>query len=241
MVGGRIEFRPDRDHDPGVEAVDLVDHRLRIGEARGIEGVAAPAVLGPVEPVLDDRVERQAAAAIFADDVEQLRLGLVALAALPEAIGPARHDRRAPGQRAIAGDHPVHVAGADEIIIERVAVFRAQGERAAVGLGPRIVVEQGDIARIGLPLDADVGGAAGGELEVEIVVPGVPVLAPALQHLAAVDEHLRIMGRIEPEAVEAARLRGVTRPVQTTRTPGTVPALLGARVSAGHFGRSSRY
>src|ERR1043166_3636563 len=33
------------------------------------------------------------------------------------------------------------------------------------------------------------------------MVPGVPILAPAIEYLAAVDENLEIAGTIEPESV----------------------------------------
>ena len=91
VLGRRIEFRPDRDHEARVHVVDLVDHLLRLGEARLVELVAAPSILGPVEPVLDDVIERDLQIAVFLDDVDDLVLRIVALARLPEAVRPFRH------------------------------------------------------------------------------------------------------------------------------------------------------
>src|SRR3546814_9898050 len=72
IVGGGIEFGPDRNHHVAVQSVDLIDHRLGVGEAGLVEIVAAPRILGPVEPVLHDIIDRDAALPVFAHHVEQL-------------------------------------------------------------------------------------------------------------------------------------------------------------------------
>src|SRR6185312_5260738 len=70
--GPGIELRPDRDHHVAVERVDGVDHALRIGEALGVETLAAPLILRPVEPVLHDVVDRQLALAVFGEHPREL-------------------------------------------------------------------------------------------------------------------------------------------------------------------------
>ncbi len=75
------------------------------------------------------------------------------------------------------------------------------------GFGQRIVVQQRDVAGVRLPLDAHVGGLPGGQRQVEIMVPGIPVLPPAVEHFLPVDEHLHIARRIEPELVIAGGRR----------------------------------
>ena len=62
----------------------------------------------------------------------------------------------------------------------------------AVGVGQRVIVVERDVAAVGVPLDADVDRLPGGELGVEIVVEGVPVLPPAVEDFLAVDEDLGI-------------------------------------------------
>src|SRR4051794_15928730 len=62
-------------------------------------------------------------------------------------------------------------------------------------------MEKGDVPALRFPLDADLV-RLGVKLDVEIVVEGVPVLPPPVERLVAVDEHLRITGRVESEAVE---------------------------------------
>ena len=58
----------------GVLGVHRVDHPLRVREALPVEVVRAPAVLGPVEPVLHDVIERPAALAVFEHGIDHLLL-----------------------------------------------------------------------------------------------------------------------------------------------------------------------
>ena len=62
----------------------------------------------------------------------------------------------------------------------------------AVRVGLRAVVIECDVAAVGVPFDADVDRLSSRELGVEIVVEGVPVLAPAVEDFIAVDEDLGI-------------------------------------------------
>src|SRR6185503_9470077 len=104
-----------------VLVVDGADPLVRIGEAGGVELVRAPAILLPVEPVLDDVVERDAAGAEAVDGIQALLRGLVALPALPEPQRPARDHRRRPGDTPVAGDDLVQIRAVDEVVVDAVA------------------------------------------------------------------------------------------------------------------------
>jgi hypothetical protein len=68
----------------------------------------------------------------------------------------------------------------------------------------RIVVQQRDIAVVGNPFDLDGRGNAGGHLHVEVVVPGGPVLTPAIELELPVDVHLEIAAAVELKLVIAS-------------------------------------
>src|SRR5947209_7192929 len=74
----------------------------------------------------------------------------------------------------------------------------------AIGFGARVVVKQRNIAAVRVPLDPDLVRLSRGKLQVEIVIPGVPILPPAVEHFAAVDEHFSVARGIEAEAVQPA-------------------------------------
>ena len=114
VLGARVELPPDRDHEPRVALVDGANPAVGVGKARGVEAVRAPRVLRPVEPVLDDVVEGDPPRAEAVHHVEALLLRLVALPALPQAEGPARHHRRLAGQPPVAGEHAVEARPVDE-------------------------------------------------------------------------------------------------------------------------------
>ena len=204
VLGRRVEFRPDRDHEARVHVVDLVDHLLRLREALGVELVTAPRVFGPVEPVLDDVIERDLQVAVLLDDVDDLTFRVVTLARLPEAVRPFRHHHGLAGERAIAGDDLVHVLAGHVPIVDRLRDIAGEPHRMAIGRGERIVVEQRDIACVRLPLDPHRDALALGHRQVEVRVPGIPVLAPAVEHFLAVRKHLEIARAVELELVHAA-------------------------------------
>ena len=187
----------------GVQTVYLGDHGLGIGEPRLVEPVGAPLGVFPVAPVHDDVVERQLALAVLLDHAYDLLGGLVALAALPESIGPARHHHRGAGQVAIARDHLVQIIPAHEIVVDRLADLGGQVQRVTVGPGHWIVVQQADIAAVRVPFDADLVLLARRQGGAEVVVPGVPVLPPAVDDQLAIDKDLGVVAGIELEGVSA--------------------------------------
>src|SRR5436305_9401284 len=75
----------------------------------------------------------------------------------------------------------------------------------AIGFGARVVVKQRNIATVRVPFDPKMVRLSRGKLQIEIVIPGVPVLTPAVEHFAAIDEHFRVARGIEAEAVQPAR------------------------------------
>ena len=103
IVGhGVVELRPYADHEAAAHLVHIVEHLLRIGIARGLEGVVAPRVELPVVPVLHDVVDRNLTLAELSQRLLDFSLRLVALAALPETEHPLGINGSLACQRAIA-------------------------------------------------------------------------------------------------------------------------------------------
>ena len=152
LVDGRFfpKRRPDRNHEVGIEAVDLLDHhsRLRKGRITEFGGVPVVVVGAPVLPVLHDVVERHAQGAVLFHHAQQLVLAFVPLPALPEPKHPlAKHGRLA-GEGAVAGHHAVGIVRVHEIVIDAVADFRRKrrAPRIIAKRGGRVVVPQNAVA-----------------------------------------------------------------------------------------------
>ena len=79
----------------------------------------------------------------------------------------------------------------------------------------------------------------GGELQIKIMVPGIPVLPPTIERLTAIDENLEIARAVQAEAVrikvaakiasaslpERRRIAGVDRSSKGLRAPMKVKSL----------------
>ncbi len=206
VVGsGRIELRPDRDHDLRVHGVHRRDHAVRIGEMRLVEVVRAPCVLRPVRPVEHDVVDRQLALAVLGQRGDQFVLALVAFAALPETVSPLRQQHRLAGQFAIPGDDLIGVGAGDDVIVDHLPGLGPQRQVLGLGRRQRVAVQQRDVAGIDqVPLDLELVPLARLQREGELVVPRVPVLAPAVDHQFAVDPQLGVLAGVQREAVLAA-------------------------------------
>ena len=168
---------------------------LRVGKAGGVEGVRAPLPLGPVLPVLHDHVEREASRAELLHRAHELVRRLVALAALPVAEGPARRQRGAPRQRAVAADHLVERRPAHEDVVDALGGSGPERDRrAALARGqPR---ERESALGVGaLPLEAE--GVAASGLEAQPGDVGRPQgRAPGVDDEAIVDPQLRLPDRV---------------------------------------------
>ncbi len=114
VLGQGRHGRPDGDHQPHAEFVELGHHRLRVGILGRVEAVVAHR--GPVEEVGDDHRQRQTPAPVLAHDLEQLLLAAVAQFALPEAAGPARQPGRVTGGIGVASQDLRGRAGGDEVV-----------------------------------------------------------------------------------------------------------------------------
>src|SRR5690606_36823183 len=101
----------------------------------------------------------------------------------------------------------VHVRAGDNVVVDRLARFGSEAERVASVRRERVGVLERDVALVPLPLDAQVDGFAFGQLELEVVVPGVPVLPPAAEHFLPVGEDFGVARGVEAELVGAAFLR----------------------------------
>jgi len=128
--------------------MQLVDHALRVGEARGFHAVLAPLAAAPVLPVLHHGVQRRFHCTVAGGDAEQFVLRLVTLLGLPQAPSPARHHRRAASQFAVTAHHVVEFRSVDEVIINPASRFRTNDQRmrsggnADVDIGHRSVIPQ---------------------------------------------------------------------------------------------------
>ena len=63
--------------------------------------------------------------AIFLRHAQQFLLRLVAVLALPEAVGPFAEHWRRPGQFAIAGDDLVELRAVEEVVVDRRRPLRS--------------------------------------------------------------------------------------------------------------------
>ncbi len=205
VVGrGGIELGPDRNHDLRMHVVHRLDHAVRIGEVLRVEIVRAPGILGPVRPIQHDVVQRQLALAVFGHCADQLVLALVTLAALPEAVGPFGQHRRLAGERAVAGNGLIVGIGGDEVVVDHLAGFGPQRQVLRFGCRQRVAVQQRDIAGVDqVPFDLDGVALARLKIELEFVIPRIPVLAPAIDDQLAVHVQLGVLARIQREGVLA--------------------------------------
>ena len=141
-------------------------------------------IAAPVLPVLHDGIDRDVTAAVFVEHARKLVWRLVALAALPVAIGPQREHRGLSAQQSNLLHHAVlRAVLVEEVVIDALADAAAQG-------GPASIVAPERLSCI-VPIDA-VALLAGevGDVDVRIGVPKAERRA-ALVHglpLAALSE-----------------------------------------------------
>ena len=206
--------------------------------------MAAPFVFRPIEPVLHDIVDRDAGVPILLHHIQQFGLRVVTLARLPEAEGPFWHHRSVARQPPIARDRIVHGRCRNDIVIDRPPRFAGEAYRMAVWRWQGIGMLQRDIALVRLPIDFKLHRLPGCQLELEIVIPGVPVLAPAIEHFLAICSHSDIAGGIEPELVSAADLgrkrAGPDDPLRLHRISGRILPRCRRFDCSGRFHRPAR-
>ena len=130
------------------------------------------------------------------------------VAGFAKAVRPLWQDRSLARKFAIAGDHIVHAAAWDKVII--VDGMREVGRQRLANGGPARAGDHGGGARCirdRNPLDPHRVRLAGGELQIEIMVPRVPVLSPAIEHLMSSMNSWQVARAVEAEAMEAAASR----------------------------------
>ena len=92
--------------------------------------MAAPLVLFPILPVLDDVVDGNLSPAELRKGPDEIFLGRIPLPALPEPQGPFRHDLGLPGEFPVSPDDLVIAASGDEIEVRFRFEFRPEPETA---------------------------------------------------------------------------------------------------------------
>ena len=219
-----VVLPPHRDHQVSVARVDVADPPVRIGKARRIELLRAPGVLLPVEPVLHDGVERDAALAEPVDDVEALFRGFVALPALPQPHRPARDHRRRPGDAPVAGDDAVQLGAVDEVVVDAVAHLRPERGRGW-GCRRRFPEQLHSLHVLVLaPLEPELGAMPRLEPNARHLLPRQPPLAPVVDDQLVVDPHLDAAVGEGLELVVARRLADRPRPSSARwRSPRGAP------------------
>src|SRR5690606_33502745 len=105
---------------------------------------------------------------------------------------------------AITRDERVQVRAGDDIVVDRLARRGGEADRVAVLLGQRIGVLERDVALVRLPLDPQLDWLTCFKVQLEVMVPGVPILSPAGEYFLSIGEDLHIARRIEAELVGAA-------------------------------------
>ena len=174
--------------------VDGPDHAVGIGKFSRVEPVRAPVVDrlgGPILPVLDDVVQRDAALAKTRERREQLRLVLVMVARLPESERPLRQHRRPAGERTKTRNDAVQRRPLDEAVVDALADVGPQGRGDVPGGGQgRFPEEAQDIGALAIRLDLQ--GVAFPRLEpdLDLVVLRQPVLPPVVHNEPPVEPHL---------------------------------------------------
>jgi len=99
---------------------------------------AAPNSASPVLPVLHDVIEGEALRPKATHDIEQLRLGLIALFAHKQAESRLGKHRGRASQLAISGDDSIHIVTTHEIVIDPRG--RTLGPEGRAG---RVILEDG--------------------------------------------------------------------------------------------------
>ena len=207
VSGAGVEFRPYGNHETGSEGVYAVHHPLRVGIALRVEFVAAPGVVLPVLPVLDNVVKGYMAAAEALQHGKQLLLGSIALAGLPVAHHPLRHYRGLARETAVSADNSVGIPSAYEPVIDLVLHFAPPRHSALFFLGARAQTAQaavGDIA-VRYPFDMQTAALPLLQFGAELAAVWIPGRAPYFRYdFAAVQPYAHISGIVEQEAVLSA-------------------------------------
>ena len=202
VVNGVVELRPHADHEAAAHLMNIVEHSLRIGEARSLKRMVAPRVQFPVVPVLHDVVDGNLALAELSQRRHHLVLRLVALATLPEAHHPLRVDGRLARQRAITADHLVGILSCNEVVVHIGRHLAPYGEFPLVLMGGSCPQSAVAHIAVGLPLDAQLLALTCPHQLAELVGVGVPRCAPTLRHhLLATYIYLYIAGIVEDEMI----------------------------------------
>ena len=127
VFGRSIELGPYGNHQTSVHGVDGVDHSFRVGETFGVELMASPRILLPVQPVDYDIVDRNLTFTEFFQGGENLLTRIVLLTALPVTHRPFRHNLGFTCQCTVAANHIVHIITINEIVVYLILHFTPPG------------------------------------------------------------------------------------------------------------------
>ncbi len=210
MFRAQVELRPDRNHDVCRGIVDFLHHGLGVGEAFQVEFVAAPGVLWPVGPVLDDVVDGNLQLSEGAQGGKQLVLCFVAFPALPVAHGPLGHDLGFSGQNAVPAHHFIGRIAGNEIVIQLTSHFRPQRQSPLFCFRTRTQGFQSQVggAPVGQPFNLEGVFALSRQLGGKRIMVRVPGRAPPFSHhQLPVNPDLGVPGVIQIEPPGACRRR----------------------------------
>ena len=176
--------------------MQLIDHPFRVGIIL-VEDVLALAI--PPEPVLHDVIDGNVQLAVFPRDPQNFFLRLVAVLALPEAIGPFAEHGRLPGQLAVGGDDLVKIGAVEKVVVDVVGHFGTDVQvirKAVIEPAARVVVPENAIALArNQQRDRDIGIVLRNVDRLAAIVPDARlVLAEPVEGLARavnVDERFR--------------------------------------------------
>ena len=181
-----------------------VEHRLRIGIARGLKLVRAPLVLLPVVPVLHDVVTRYLALTELCQVLLYLTRGLIALTTLPEAQHPLGIDGGLACQRTIARDNLVSILSGNEVVVHILGHLTPNAEFTLVLIPLGHTQSTVADVTIWLPFYAQLLTLALRQHFAELIGVGVPGCTPTLSHHFLTSYiYLDISGIIEDEVVDS--------------------------------------
>ena len=84
------------------------------------------------------------------------------------------------------------MSGPDEVVVDASPASLAKLTEWRSAGGQRIGVIERDVTLVRPPFDAQLDRLARGQRQLEVVVPGIPVLPPALEHFCSVGINLNI-------------------------------------------------
>ena len=210
VFGRSIELGPYGNHQTSVHGVDGVDHSFRVGETFGVELMASPRILLPVQPVDYDIVDRNLTFTEFLQGGENLLTRIVLLTALPVTHRPFRHNLGFTCQCTVAANHIVHIITINEIVVYFILHFTPPGEFVLFFISHRTQYPQTAVRNTGirLPLYLQRNALARFQIDSKLITVRIPSRTPTFgNHQFIINIYFHVACIVKDEAEQAAFCR----------------------------------